>query len=105
MKTSCLTQFGCGETIGSEQRLLLPVNKAHASHSHSDLRSEEEVQLLADHHNPLHTIGYVAALLCNSVNCTLNSGIISVLDFVFFSDSSSEIASTSHRIYTTLKRK
>jgi hypothetical protein len=77
--------------VGSEQRLLLPVTKAHTGHSHSDLRSEEEVRLLVDHHDPLRAIGYVAALLCSSVNSILNRNILSVFDFIFFSGSSCEI--------------
>jgi hypothetical protein len=92
MKTFYVTQFSRGENVGSEQKLLLPVTKAHTSHSHSDLRSEEEVRLLADHHDPLCTIGYVAALLCNSVNCLLNRSSLTVIDFVFFGSSSCEIA-------------
>jgi len=72
MKTFHVTQFSRAESVGSEQRLSLPVTKAHSSHSHSVLRSEEEVRLLADHHDPLCTTGYVAALLCISVNCLLN---------------------------------
>jgi len=97
MKTSHVTQFSRVEGVGSEQRLPLPVTKAHTSHSHGVLRSEEEVRLLADHHDPLCTTGYVAALLCNSVNCLLNRSSQTVLDFVFFGGSSCEIA---HRYIT-----
>jgi len=50
-------QFSRAESVGSEQRLPLPVTKAHTSHSHSVLRSEEEVRLLADHHDPPCTVG------------------------------------------------
>ena len=92
MKTFHVTQFSRAESVGSEQRLPLPVTKAHTSHSNSVLRSEEEVRLLADHHGSLCTIGYVAALLCNSVNCLLNRSIQTMLDFVFFDGSSCRIA-------------
>lgn len=79
-----VTQFNRGESVDSEQRMLLPVTKDRTSHSCSDLGSEEEVQLLADHHHPLHKIGYVATLLCSPANCTLNRIILSVCNFIFF---------------------
>jgi len=91
MKAFHVTQFSRAESVGSEQRLPLPVTKAHTSHSHSVLRSEEEVRLLADHHDPLCTVGYVTALLCNSVNCLLNRSSRTFLDFIFFGGSSCEI--------------
>ncbi|XP_033606589.1 protogenin isoform X2 [Cryptotermes secundus] len=51
-------QFTHGESVDSQQRLLLPV-KTHTSHMQSDRRSgagEEEVQLLSEHHVPLITL-------------------------------------------------
>lgn len=90
--------------MGSEQRLLLPVTKVHTSHSHSDLRSEEEVRLLADHHDPLCTIGYVAALLFSSVNCLLNRNSLTVLDLYFLVLAAVKLlTSTSHRVYRRWK--
>jgi len=91
MKTFHVTQFSRAESVGSDQRLPLPVTKAHTSHSHSVLRSEEEVRLLADHHDPQRTVGYVAALLCNFVNCLLNRSRQTVLDFVIFGGSGCDI--------------
>jgi hypothetical protein len=84
MKTSYVTQFGRAESVASEQRLLLPVTKAHTNHSLSDLRTEEAVRLLADHGDPQCTIGYVTAPIYSAVKCVLNRSSLTVLDFVLF---------------------
>jgi hypothetical protein len=70
-------QFTHGESVDSQQRLLLPV-KSHASHLQSDQRSgagEEAVRLLAEHHTPLITLGYVVALICSTENSIQNRKI------------------------------